>query len=63
MKQLDKIKAVRRALEAADPEPSFLEPAADHKTVHSHGQYVCPFCGHGAHGDGLQAIKGSPAKW
>ena len=63
MRQINKIKAVRQALESADPDPSFLQPAADHRAIHGHPQYICPFCGHGAHGDGLQAIKGSPAKW
>lgn len=63
MRQIDKIKAVRQALESADPDPLFLQPAADHKTVHGHPQYICPFCGHGSHGDGLQHIKNSPAKW
>lgn len=54
MHQIDKIKAVKRALEAADPDPSFLEAAADKRAAKGRAQYICPHCGHGAHGDGLQ---------
>lgn len=54
MHQIDKIKAVKRALEAADPDPSFLEQAADKQPAKGRKQYICPHCGHGAHGDGLQ---------
>lgn len=54
MKQIEKIQAVKRALEAADPDPSFLEAAADKRAAKGRAQYICPHCGHGAHGDGLQ---------
>lgn len=54
MKQIEKIQAVKRALEATDPDPSFLEQAADKQPAKGRKQYICPHCGHGAHGDGLQ---------
>lgn len=54
MRQIDRIKAVKQALEIADPDPSFLEQAADKQPAKGRKQYICPHCGHGAHGDGLQ---------
>ena len=54
MRQIDRIKAVKQALEIADPDPSFLEAAADKQPAKGRKQYICPHCGHGAHGDGLQ---------
>ena len=54
MRQIDRIKAVKQALEIADPDPSFLEAAADKRAAKGRAQYICPHCGHGAHGDGLQ---------